>query len=541
MPNTDKLGTYVFLTLPSEFCLKYKTTTYMKRSILLLGVLAALSAGAQESRGICGNTAADQKLFEQRLIDNLEAVEAGHVHERDVQYVPVFFHLVGDASGNGRVREIKVLEQLCALNTAYEPMGIQFYLSPHPTLGLFDKTINNANVYSNQNNTFLMNTKRHQNAINYFITDVAASGNTGPGIVLAYYSPLQDWIVSRRDQINGLANNSTIPHETGHFFSLMHPFLGWESSSGFGPGSTGWPVAPVIAPDGVATERQDGTNCATAADRICDTGPDYKFAFLQAGCNTYNGGAKDPLGVVVDPLENNTMSYFDGCSSYSFTPLQAAAMQADLNSAARNYLDNSFSPASVSFTTPTDLLVSPVSGSTVQFFNAVQLAWNAVDGATHYLVEVDIIPTFATANVKTYITTGTSLALNDLVGSETYYWRVKPFNQYYTCAVPRSRNFKTPAAASAVADINGLQAWQVIPNPVEAGHAELRVNTANGLEANVYIVDMAGRMLRNLNNVTFAPGSATIELPVEGLTNGFYFVVLDDGKGRDTRKLVIAN
>jgi hypothetical protein len=274
--------------------------------------------------------------------------------------------------------------------------------------------------------------------------------------VLAYYSPLQDWIVSRRDQINGLANNSTIPHETGHFFSLMHPFLGWESSGGFGPGSAGWPVAPVIAPDGVATERQDGTNCSTAGDRICDTGPDYKFAFLQAGCSAYNGGAKDPLGVVVDPLENNTMSYFDACSSYSFTPLQATAMQADLNSASRNYLDNSFSPASVSFTTPTDLLVSPVSGSTVQFYNAVQLAWNAVDGATHYLVEVDIIPTFATTNVKTYITTSTSLALNDLVGSETYYWRVKPFNQYYTCAVPRSRNFKTPAAASAVADINGL-------------------------------------------------------------------------------------
>jgi hypothetical protein len=106
-------------------------------------------------------------------------------------------------------------------------------------------------------------------------------------------------------------------------------------------------------------------SCSTAGDRICDTGPDYKFAFLQAGCAAYNGGAKDPLGVVVDPLETNTMSYFDGCSSYSFTPMQAAAMQADLNTAARNYLDNSFSPASVSFTTPTDLLVSPVSGSTV--------------------------------------------------------------------------------------------------------------------------------------------------------------------------------
>ena len=201
-------------------------------------------------------------MYDARLIQNLATVESGQVQDRGgVQYVPVFFHLVGDATGQGRVREIRVLEQLCGLNTAYAPVGIQFYLSPHPTLGLFDKTINSATVYTTQTNTFLMQAKRHQNAINYFITDVAESGNNDPGLVLAYYTPQNDWIVSRRDRINGNANNSTIPHETGHFFSLDHPFLGWESTTGFGPAYPGWPVAPVLAPDGGTTESQNGSNC----------------------------------------------------------------------------------------------------------------------------------------------------------------------------------------------------------------------------------------------------------------------------------------
>lgn len=513
----------------------------MKKGFILLGLLAVMSAQAQEIHGVCGNSAADQLQHLDRLMSNLEAVEHGLVGDRDVRYVPVHFHLTADANGNGRVREFKVMEQLCALNTAFESIGIQFYLSAHPTLGLFDKTINNANVYTNQNNTFLMNAKRHQNAINYFITDIAASGNNDPGLVLAYYSPGQDWIVSRRDQINGFANNSTIPHETGHFFSLMHPFLGWESSNGFGPGFSTWPNAPVTAPDGGATERQNGTNCTTAADRICDTGPDYKFAFLQNGCSNYTGGAKDALGTIVDPMENNTMSYFSGCASYAFTPLQAAAMLADLDDPSRNYLDNSFVPEALTVTSPNDLQVSPANGATIQFYNIATLEWNAVDGATHYLVEVDENPGYGTTNLKIFITTSTSLVLNDLAANDTYYWRVKPFNLYSTCATFKSRNFKTPAASStSTVDIEGLSAWQVTPNPVNGNSARLTVSADSELEVNVSIVNAAGVQVRNLSSQTFAAGASTIDLPIDGLANGFYFVVLDNGQVRDVKKLALA-
>lgn len=513
----------------------------MKKGIILLGFLAALAANAQELHHVCGMSAADQDQFTPRLIKNLEAVEAGQVADRGgIQYVPVFFHLVADAAGENRVREIKVLDQLCSLNASFSSLGIQFYLSPHPTLGIFDKTINNANVFSTQSNTFLMQAKRHANAINYYITDVADSGNTDPGDVLAYYTPANDWIVSRRDQINGLANNSTIAHETGHFFSLQHPFKGWESTNGFGPGYPGWPIAPVLAPDGGTTERQNGTNCTTAADRICDTGPDYKFAFLQNGCAPYNGGAKDPLGTLVDPMENNTMSYFNQCSTYVFTPLQNAAMLADLNSPDRNFLDNSYTPVATSIETPADLLVAPASNATTQFYNNVTLEWNAVAGASHYFIEVDFIPSFASTTIKTYITTNTSLLLTDLDPNDNYYWRVKPFNYSVGCASAKSRGFKTSTlATTSVAAIDGLSAWQVSPNPASE-EAKILVKTSGAFEANISIVDAAGQLVRRTSGIQFNEGDNIHTLPVNDLSNGFYFIVLDNGQGQDIRKLVIA-
>jgi hypothetical protein len=542
MPLVDKPGVNFFLSL----CIKYLFVTIklqraMNKGIILLGLFAVLSASAQELKPVCGTSAADQHAFTPRLLANLAAVESGQVQDRGgVQYIPVHFHLVADASGAGRVREYKVLDQLCALNASYASIGIQFYLSPHPLLGLFDKTINNAGVYTTQTNSFLMNSKRHQNAINYYVVDVAASSNNNPGIVLAYYSPGQDWVVSRRDQINGNMNNSTIAHETGHFFSLQHPFLGWESTNGFGPSYPGWPIAPVLAPDGGVTERQDGTNCTVAADHICDTGPDYKFGFLQSNCAVYNGGAKDPLGVLVDPMENNTMSYFEACSTYLFTPLQSAAMLADLNTNGRNYLENTYAPVATSIDTPTDLLIAPASASTTQFYNAVALEWNAVPGATHYLVEVDVIPAFVTTGIKTYITTNTALLLTDLAADDTYYWRVRPFNYSVGCAAAKSRSFKTSSAISSTVDIEGLSAWQVSPNPVEGDHAHLTINATSAFDANVSIVDAAGKLVQHLKNMHFSEGASVVDLSLEGLANGFYFVRLDNGTARDVRKLVLA-
>lgn len=541
MPATDKAAINFFLHLQiNQKFVTIKLLYPMKKGIILLGFLAMFSANAQEVQHVCGNSAADQELFKTRLLENIAVAESGVAQERDVQYVPVFFHLVADASGSGRIREYRVLEQLCALNATYATVGIQFYLRPHPTLGLFDKTINNDGVYSTQSNTFLMSSKRHQNAINYYAVLNAESGGSGPGLTLAYYSPNNDWIVSRSNYINGQSTNSTIAHETGHFFSLWHPFKGWESTNGFGPSYPGWPIAPVLAPDGGTTERQNGTNCTTAADFICDTGPDYKFAFLQNDCAPYNGGAKDPLGTLVDPMENNIMSYFEGCTNYQFTVMQQTTMLADLNTNARNYLDNTFVPLSLSIDTPDDLLVAPASGSTTQFYNAVKLEWNNVATANYYLIEIDLLSTFASPNVKSFVTSSTSLLVTDLQANRNYHWRVKPFNNLVGCANWKNSSFKTSSVVTNTVEIEGLSTWVVSPNPVENDHAHLTVNAASDFEANVSIVDAAGKVIRSMQGVSFKEGTSSVELPIEGLVNGFYAVVMDNGKARDVRKLILA-
>jgi len=516
----------------------------MKKGFLFLffAFIGTFSAFGQElQQHICGN-AHDQSELLPRLRENkivMEAMRAAAADRGETKYVPIHFHLVGDADGNGKHKELKVLEQLCRLNASYLPVGIQFYLSPHPTHGLFDKSINNDKVYSDQTNSLVMNLRRHNNAVNVYVVESAVSGNNQPGITLAYYHTQHDWVVSRKDQINGNQPGWVIPHEVGHFFSLPHTFYGYESES-FAPGFPGWPIAPVLAPnnDGTTTERQNATNCATSADEICDTPPDYNFGFIAASCANYNGGAKDPLGVLVNPLENNYMGYFGSCSTYVFTQDQIDIINADLNHQSRNYLDNTFAPEATEIITPTTLHVSPASGDTVDNYDNVLLEWQAVPGATHYLIDMDIISSFGTVYAQTFIETGTSKLLTTLLPNRTYHCRIKPFNYLVGCADFRTRIFRTPGT-SATNDIEGLSAWQLSPNPVSGDHANLSINAVESFEAGVRITDAAGRTVSFQQGLKFPQGESIYELNTSSLANGLYFVSLESGNGRNVRKMSV--
>lgn len=504
-------------------------------------LLCTAFAFGQGVSGVCGISPEDQAADKQRLFKNIETVENGTAasDRNAIQYVPIHFHLVGDASGNGRQLERKVLDQLCDLNFAYAPMDIRFYLSPHPTYGLFDKSINSDNVYTTQTASFLMSTRRHNNAVNVYVVNECDNGNNQPGLVLAYYKPNADWIVSRKSATQG-GFNGTLPHEMGHLFSLIyHTFNGWEDGC-FDSTFPTWPIAPAISPGGVPTERQDGSNCTTAGDFICDTPPDYNFGFCQGNCNPYTGGAKDPLGVLVDPMENNLMSYFSDCGmDFAFTPMQSALILADLASPERNFLDNNFVPASTTIDTPLDLLVSPAAAATTAYYDQVLLEWQSVTGATYYLLEVDISSGFSSPLIKSYVVTGTSKMLTDLTANKTYYWRIRPFNEYVTCADSRQRSFKT-STIIATSELKDVSAWQISPNPLNSGNKlRLAVDARTGFEAAVHIVTTTGQTVYNQQTIQFSEGESTVDLPLDGLTNGIYFVVLENGKGQDVRKLVV--
>ncbi|MFN0036396.1 MAG: T9SS type A sorting domain-containing protein [Saprospiraceae bacterium] len=522
----------------------------MKKGFLLLffAAMAFAPAFSQQMQHICGN-ARDQSALLPRLRENKLVMEAMRAAASDrgggLQYVPIHFHLVGDADGAGKHKEIKVLDQLCKLNAAFLPVGMQFYLSPHPLHGLFDKSINHDAVFLSQTNSLLMNLRRHQNAVNVFVVEepVPVGSELPPGsIVEAYYSPASDWIVSRKTQTNGTEPNTTVPHEMGHLFSLPHTFYGYEPNPFNNDGDPTWPIAPVIAPNNDATsERKNGTNCATAADEICDTPADFNCGYgWPNNCPLYNLGAKDPLGTLIVPEQNNMMSYFNGCANYHFSQDQIGIMNADLAHATRNYLDNTFVPTATDITSPTDLIIAPANAGTVAYYNSVLLEWQAVPGATHYLIDIDITPTFATLSAQVLVETGTSKLITNLAPSKTYYWRIKPFNALVGCAAPRTRNFKTPITILSTLEIEGLTAWQISPNPVANGEsANLNILTEKAFEAVLRITDAAGRTISVQQNVAFPQGESTYQLGTEGLPNGLYFVSLESGNGRNVRKMSV--
>jgi hypothetical protein len=217
--------------------------------------------------------------------------------------------------------------------------------------------------------------------------------------------------------------------------------------------------------------------------------------------------------------------------------MQQAVILADLDEPYRNYLDNNFSPAATEITTPLDLLVGLVSGDTTQYFDEVLLQWQSVSGATYYLLEIDVTSSYSTSSYQSFVLTSTSQLLTDLQENRRYYWRVRPFNEYATCAAARSGTFVT-SKISDTHDIKALSAWQIAPNPV-SNTARIIFSAANNFEAAVSIIDATGRRVRTLNNTVFPVGETTLDLPVEGLSNGLYFVAIENEEGRAVRKMTI--
>jgi len=72
-------------------------------------------------------------------------------------------------------------------------------------------------------------------------------------------------------------------------------------------------------------------------------------------------------------------------------------------------------------------LVSPADGTTI-YTNSPTLAWNAVDSAFEYDVQVSTSSDFSTTVASKSHCTTNSLALKNLSNATTYYWRVRAYN-----------------------------------------------------------------------------------------------------------------
>ena len=197
----------------------------------------ASSLQAQQDLFPCGTREGKVKWLEAYQLN-----PSAYPESNDTLYVPLTIHLVGKSDGTGFMSERTLLESLCTLNEDFKPSRIQFFIEGPVNY------IANSTYYDH---TFaqgaqMMNIYKVQNTLNCYIVDSPA-GNCGyssynKGIALAI-NCTQPW-------------DHTWAHEAGHYFSLPHPFFGWE-----GIEHDYSQPAPNQVNNGRLVERVDGQNC----------------------------------------------------------------------------------------------------------------------------------------------------------------------------------------------------------------------------------------------------------------------------------------
>ncbi len=496
-------------------------------TVFFFTILAIAAFAQEEVRGVCGVTELSPNLDK-----NLVKYYKGDFDQTEaIKYIAVVVHNVGNNAGEGYIYERNIFQMIPGLNEYYKDTDFRFYLADNDI-----NYLNSTSVHTNPEGSFAqikMKNLRSEYAhgINLFIAKKL--GDVGIGTKLGYFSGYpNDWIVMKHSEINYSSN--TLAHEVGHFFSLAHTFYGWENhpfqEEDF---SDIWPIAPVNSPSfNQKVELVDGSNATTAADRITDTPPDYNFGLIWPGCD-YDGGAKDPNGVLVDPQEKNQMSYFNGCDPI-FTPMQSDVMVVDYETVGREYIHSDYVPT-LEPVVEEATLISPIEGEAAGTTN-VTLKWEAVDKATRYFVQISRTTDFSEF-VNRYYTTETQFTIPETLTSDVnYFWRVVPFNEAgnHSEGVTGSEKFTTQPLATS--DIQEINAWNILPNPT-TGEVNLTIQSDKALTLSAQLIALDGRVLSSkvFNTNT---GQQNFQMPSID-SKGTYFLRLMSNNGVETRRIIV--
>ncbi len=500
----------------------------MKRVIFVLLMLSGFMANAQ--RNFCGTVY--DKSMEDRLIENKKAFFNLEERDDDWLYIPVHFHIVTKKDGTGAVDLYKLFDELYYMNKNYEGLKMKFYLSGGVSYIASDKLYNEPGS-AIASALIKTNKKKFKNAISVFIVSQIPNTHEGPGRTLGYYTPQYDVLVVRIDQFG--VNSKTLSHELGHYFSLAHPFNGWESEP-YDASKHGNPLK-ILKINGNIIEFMDRSNCEIAADRICDTPPDYNFGITDDGDCKLNGPILDYHKDTIVTMEDNYMSYFFGCDHYEFTPMQGSAMRADFKSAKRSHIRSSYVPDTVCLDNSNGKIIEPENNSTTQYYDDVTLDWDDVPGATRYLVRISLRS--QSFKPKFYWVYGESkLVLRDLAKNKRYKWYVRAFNDGNTCGSAfGGYSFKAGAFSTSTFDTDAVDELSIYPNPVNSEDIYIKSNIDLG-RSNIEIFSIDGKLVETINT-DINKGDNKINLTHSNYQKGVYNLIINTGDNKYIRKVLI--
>lgn len=437
-------------------------------------------------------------------------------------YVPMTLHIVG--SSNARYLDARqAIQAVCEMNERFVPVRMRFFLMPDDPIRYHYNTDWNDHDWSG--GAEMITTNNLPGRMNAYLV-------SNPSGACGYYW-LDAIVLGRGCSASG---NTTWAHEAGHFFSLPHPFVGWED--------TGWDFskpAPTFI-NGAEVEKKDGSNCQWAADGFCDTEPDYLSYRWTCDANARSiVNLRDPNGVQFRSDATLYMGYaVDACAS-RFSAEQIEAMRANYDAEHAEYrltepVQKNLPP---NFSVP---LISPVDSTLVQY-NNVTLEWQPVEDATIYTVELSFVSNFgALLLAETLVNTNKLTISKPLPNNRLLYWRVRAYSTWDLCAagqIVQKGVFKTQNLL-ATNDLERTLSSELAPNPVPAGlPATLTLNSEENMDALLLLTDASGRQCyRQVLNIT--PGENLLEVPTNTLSAGLYILTLQNEKGAILKRLAVS-
>lgn len=218
-----------------------------------------------------------------------------------VNSIPIKAHIIRHSDGSGGLSISELNNAITNLNSIYVDAYMEFFLCDGINYINEDALCD----FKKGDEKTLIETNNVNGLINIYFADYIE--NTSEESICGYSDNAgrNDVIVMKT---KCATNGSSLAHEMGHFFSLIHTH---------GPDNT------------KTTELVDGSNCDTDGDGICDTAasPMLTEATVNNFCE-YTGYETDTNGDKYVPDANNIMSYSKkGCRN-NFTPQQFARMYA---------------------------------------------------------------------------------------------------------------------------------------------------------------------------------------------------------------------
>lgn len=515
----------------------------MKKFILVLGFAFCQIIGinAQTNNDYCGTEEPKDWVNYVNAIGIDVMTDLSQLNRENIFRVPIKWHIMNQTSTSRTATLDRILDVMCVLNQNYDTSGIRFMLSDDVAY------YTNANFFNHTNSgltSTMMTSLNVANKINAYLVNL--SSYDGRGLCgFAYFPGSGPGVGNRQGGMvlgsNGncfSANNTTVTHELGHYFSLPHPFQTTSND----------PTNPATAErvTRLTTEVPPRlpANCSTTGDRFCDTGSDYIPDRWNCGTTTFN--QNDVNGDLIVPNGQFYMSYSNDNCQTRFSPQQTAAMVFALTNL-RAYLLNNNVPSNLQAVTQISTLTSPTFLEVVPR-NLINFNWTAVPNATKYLVQVSTAVNFTNQSiVLDTIVTNTSFTFNatnrfNQNASQVYRWRVKAFNDQFTCAP-----FATPNASQGAFTLGfgvntsnlASSQYRVYPS-ILSELTPIKINLAkpNTTPLTIELFNMNGSLVHSISNSAIGVVETSVDIP-NGLSKGMYLLRITNGMEFSNHKILI--